>query len=52
MLNFTHTTFQAIAENFWWNRYQDDDAREVAMHTETQFQPFVIKFVQDVSSTG
>lgn len=52
MLNFTHTTFSAKADNFWWNQYADDEGREVVMRNETQYKPFVIKFVQGVSSAG
>lgn len=49
MLNFAHTKFFDDPLNLWWNRYSNNEARSVVLQTEKQFQPFVIKFVKNIS---
>lgn len=32
MLNFTHAKFFEDPMNFWWNKYEDDEIRAVALN--------------------
>jgi hypothetical protein len=50
MLNFTHQKFFENPNNFWWNECSSEEMIAEAVMKSTQFKPFVLKFVQNVSS--